>query len=338
MANEHYIPQLLLRRFASRVERGRKRKHYKYFLWHVDVSRNAVEESTREVGSSESFYGHNNTADGNLLSLETKFGDALQKIGSGRLASDFNVTLREFAWSLALRTNNTRNQLTSMFKGGLDAVTNPDDNEQFDIALWAKFENKLKSLEENQRLQVVQALNDPAKGPALAQAIRAHALSFLKFAGLVLEQSNAVESGIRDELISMISDSRSLSSPLTAFDFAKWELKIYNAHSILLGDAVMFAIDTDGNAFPPLKKISSCEFIVLPVSHSSVLVGSRLGRTLDCTAAHINTMSAQFSESDIFASTVEKVNEYKNLIGAHAQLLSQTELSELRRSVWTSKV
>lgn len=109
----HYVPRFLLKRFSSRSQ-GKKS-----WIWQVSHEDDPVEISTRDAAVTRDFYGGPSSGvEDAFATAETRFADVLAAIESGDSPQLHQKELREFIWTLVVRTRAFRQQF-AQFSGDL---------------------------------------------------------------------------------------------------------------------------------------------------------------------------------------------------------------------------
>src|SRR5437773_5887036 len=95
----HYIPRLLLNRFASRTQGDTS------WIWQLSSDGRAREISTRDAAVGSLFYGKPDSGvEEALARIESRFAPILERIDLGEQPSEFQEALRQFVYLLFIRT------------------------------------------------------------------------------------------------------------------------------------------------------------------------------------------------------------------------------------------
>jgi hypothetical protein len=121
----HYIPRLLLNRFASR------REDRKYWIWQLARNREPREVSTRDIAVASGFYGQADTGVEEAFAVEEgSFGRILRGLQTGRAPNELYDDLRWLVWTLGVRTRALREQFLDAANRILDKVIDTVNTEQ----------------------------------------------------------------------------------------------------------------------------------------------------------------------------------------------------------------
>ena len=118
----HYVPQLLLRRFASR---GTKKGDC---VWVFRKEEPPFETETKNAGVESFFYGDPSSGvEGSLSTVETKWAQLLEWLDSGAHPAARAAELWRLAWVLGMRTRAIRTELTATVQNLLARFASTDD-------------------------------------------------------------------------------------------------------------------------------------------------------------------------------------------------------------------
>jgi Protein of unknown function (DUF4238) len=321
----HYIPQFLLRRFASRTD-GQK-----HLIWQLSRDGAVREISTRDAAVATDFYGDaSNSIEPALAILEAGYGGALAAIDRGSIPP--NDVLRQFVWTTAARTRAIREQFVDMGEATLDRVfdylanTEEGKNELFDYsrsrplfsdALLRKLPTKQqRQFSIRQRMELERELRQRARGSLDLPAIFAQIKEGLAKAG------GFSPAAARGQLQVLRGDVRQWFQP------SRWEVQPGSA--LILGDCCVVAVDAEGNTGSLITIGRERRRVLLPISPTQILVGYEADEPsspVDLDA--INLASAELSDSVIYASRAgDRERGLAAQIGRRAALLPEDVASE----------
>jgi hypothetical protein len=315
----HYIPQFLLRRFASRKD-GDKR-----LIWQISRDGTAREVSTRDAAVATDFYGDaSTTIEPALAILEAAYGGALTEIDRGSVPP--GEVLQQFVWTTAARTRAIREQWITMGQTTLDRVLDylantekgrkelfaysPGGGPLYSDKLLSRLPRRQRrQFSFRQRMELERELRRRARSEVDPTAIF----------GLLKEELAKV-GGLRpgaargqlDVLRGNVSQW---------FHPSRWEVQ--SASTLILGDCCVIAADADGNTGALTKIGRERRRVLLPISPTQILVGYEAGEpSVPVDPDEINLASAEMSHSVIYASSAgDRERALATAIGRRAELL-----------------
>ncbi len=336
MANDHYLPQLLLRRFASRVERGGKRSHHKYFVWQYKKNEAAQEKNIREVASESEYYSSNPAADQNLKEIESKFGAVLGELDRGENPNRYSVALQRFTWSLAFRTKALPEKSSAVFRNAIENLISPRHAKVREEWIKKGWREQTKSLSHEQRNHLREIMRFPQFAAANYNQIEN---SIIRGFSAAIDGTLG-PSFLSDELTSarneLLAVAEKLNNPPQVFLDRSWSIQTTTDHSLILGDGGLLACDNYGNFSTIFNSQESTFRILLPISHNSLLVGSRdlFSRTINVD--EVNAAAAQTSHKYFYASDGQSFDELRTQINEQ-NFLSANDINEIALNVFNPK-
>lgn len=338
----HYIPKLLLKRFASQTM-GKST-----LVWLLSRERGPVEVSVRDAGVSSYFYGDpSNGLEDRLSGVESIQAQTLKRIEDGDDPSAHAETLRGLVWTLTIRTNALRSQFTSATARLVGHLADSAGDDDAKAAFAARVEDdldellpaELAKLPPRYRDRALQLLEDPDRRHALRDRFRdtllqtdLQALMHEAFSTIDGVISRSVQDGQIRGLTSMLDRG---SAP-ERFAPAHWRVERRQAGAFVLGDGCVFAVDGDGKAGTLLASSGAWGSIYLPVSSSAVLIASSDPIESVLTDDEINAASVALSAECFFSSLCgAREHQLIERIGSRASLMSDEEMARLAKESWT---
>lgn len=303
----HYIPQYLLRRFASRSVRDR------YWVWQFRTGSRPAEVVTRDAAVSTQFHGSSeNNIERRLSELEGRQANLLRQLDAGvepaRLASE----LRDLIWSLAFRTRSLREKFILAAGNFVDELRGLSGDSlrkliehELDSRLEEYLKPVLKQVSNEQRQMVYSMLRDPCNRMELIsrclpgdQVARNQLGELCKILSPTLRP--AANNGHVQALDRLLS-SEALAPPV--FEVSQWEVRRYGSNAVVLGDQVVVGVSQEGVTGVLGQFTAELGCVVLPISHEAVVVGASRGfSTQFLDAEFVNRASSKHAFDTLFAS------------------------------------
>lgn len=340
-SNNHYVPNLLLRRFASRTEDGKKKKAW---IWCFQTGREPLETSTRNVGAKNDFYGKGSDVEEKLAPIEGKYAEVLRRLDDGLDPNLVAADLREMVFQFALRTQAFRVEFPEIFEEILRSLggTMTEENLRAAMEFKLKTDGKqlisaaIRKLPLRIRLPVYVLRLIPAFRRALEKKLVDLAIGRMPiFHHEVMkrfEGNGEIAMMARNSQIKRISENLNAPEKLRPYD---WQVVTVSDGSIILGDAVVIAVDKSGESGSLFRFGTMWDTIYLPISKKSYLVArsDQGSEVLDFRT--LNYFSARLSSDEIFAS---ENTAYEQMlaeeIGAGDYARSSAEIKEDLAKAW----
>jgi len=337
----HYVPQFLLRRFASRG--GRKQ----CWVWQFRSGADPIEVVTKDAAVSTYFYGQPETGvEDAFAELEGKQAALLRDLDTGTDPNERAQELRVFVWSLSFRTRALRIQFADTAERAIEQMKAVEDQTiaaAFGREITNNFAHHLDAflakLPPAQQAAIRQGLTQPGVSEAVRDYVRGEMGKSVPMVGAILGQlggviQDAAESGHVKGLTKLFAEGKAVPEK---FDVPHWTVEVFDANSVVLGDAVVFATGPEGDAGTLGKYTQSYAQVYAPFGHDRVLVGTRTKGMPTLGLAAINAASAQLSLDTFFASRrTDAEDELAEQIGTGEPLLSDAELAQIAGDSWNS--
>ncbi|MCC7399499.1 MAG: DUF4238 domain-containing protein [Planctomycetes bacterium] len=333
----HYIPRLLLRRFAFReTSKGQA------YLWMLSKDK-AVEVESKNAGVASHFYGDpDNNVEDDLADVEAGWRGLLNEVDSGTNNLEHRRTdIWRFAWLLGMRTQASRGHFSAAVEKLLAEMATGATT----TGIWCTSPFVERTIEEEwtralanvpvERRETIG--NDSSLKREMLAAARehfdAHAAALvrhLREAGI----GGAIAGVTQGQIRGMKALLAQPDAPIDKFAPESWSVLSFAPHSVILGDGVVFTVGQDGLVGSVGRFKDDLEAIYVPVSHHQVLVGFRRGVSLLDVDA-VNEASARLSRDYILASRNTSYETALRLqIGSAEPLISEAERVDLLASVW----
>lgn len=335
----HYIPQFLLRRFASRTGRSCK------WVWQFRDGDSPKEIVTKDAAVSRFFHGTDGIGlEDGLARLESDHARVLRALDSGADPETFSESLRTLAWFLAVRTRAFRKQLTQVVSCGMQnlAASGSQATQAFERELQSNFPKHLQvyleTLPQDQRSWLAVLLQDES----VYAAFHAHVYASLAHVpewvhrmceDIASDALNTVESGH----LRALNQLAARALPPDEFRVPRWSLLHCQHHGVVLGDSVVVAEGPEG-AWGVLKQ-SSTDFrsIYIPVSPELVVVGHHGSGSKFLLPDELNVESVRLSWDTFFAA---RNSEYEIAlaarIGEAGPVLPEEDIRLMVEESWNS--
>lgn len=280
---QHYIPRLVLRRFASRFSATTS------FVWCFRAGQEPFEPAIEGVGGERKFYSEG--VDEQLSSAEqvlVRQLDALDSVSDetevdGSLAAGIVV-------SLLLRSRNTRFGTSSMFSTVMEKVL-----------------ESIEQADPKELLGLYEKKDGPVEDPPLRRLLTTKIPEFLRDTRSALDERGFLNTKSAAEgpgrLAHLEALKRDFAPAVDRFSTYRWQ-KVSTEAVVILGDVVAVCTSKDNEGFLPgvLATPGVNHSIYLPIGPNKLLKGSSSQAAEESTTSEINRASARLSESFFVAS------------------------------------
>jgi hypothetical protein len=332
----HFVPQFLLRGFASR---SRKKE---YFSWLYRRGSKSFETNLKNIAKMRDFHGD---PEGNRLESDFSHLENTQALLVRNLREGKDLARREdianLFVSLHIRSHNLREVLSdagATFIGKFaDKLETPTALQNLAAGvidtMWSKFregeyDQFMQHLPLEERLPLFEQAIVSAKAGTMGE-LENMARIFREVASNYDWKDNTAKSHLRVLEANPIPPLR-----VQMLDGFTWKVIYAEAHAVLLGDVCGLA-DTDPSA--DLQSLLSVETdllaVYLPLSAEALLVGSAQSDYVPRPIPEINRSTAELSTS--FFISNQQDDEFVALhanIGRRAALFSETQWDEVMPS------
>jgi hypothetical protein len=331
---QHFLPQLLLRGFASRVDG----ENAWAFVFRRGGACKGVETRAEEIGHARFFYGDPSESDleFRIGDLETEIGGVFLRLRSGQTTADDLRALPVFVNHFAARTKNLRDGATEAGKATLE------------IAMRRLCEGKDRKLLKNECRKAIRKKLDESGVAALVNRLPPFRrklimrvaekqlddyISSERFKDDTSElfqqfqrfiDMKTIVAGAQRKALAKIVEETKVPERLRSFN---WNVVRCASPPCILGDAVVLGRGSSDSSFTSVWRASKPELICLPIASTTVVVGYATASSPDIDFDELNRASAS-SSRDFFVSSCCSTREleYASLIGTNAAVVSDEEL------------
>jgi hypothetical protein len=337
----HYVPQFLLRRFASR---GNRKRHW---VWQFRSGAGPIEVMTKNAAVSTYFYGQPETGvEDAFANLEGKQAALLCDLEAGQDPNERAQELRVFVWSMSFRTRALRIQFADTAVRAIEQMMAADGKtitEAFGREIANNFDHHLDEvlakLPPAQRALIRKMLAQPGASEAAREHVLGEIEAAVPMVEAMLEQASggmqdAAESGHVKGLMKAFAEGKQVPD---RFEVSHWSIERFDANSVVLGDGVVFAAGPDGDLGALGKFTKDFAAVYAPIGHDRVLVGKREEGTPTLGIDEVNVASVQHSLDTFFASRRTDVEvKLAEEIATGEPILSDEELRRIAGDSWKS--
>lgn len=337
-ARNHFVPQFLLRRFAS------KKPAKASFVWVFERTGEIEEMSTNRTAWHWDFYGEEaNGVETGLRSYESQHARTLLRIDAGNSVQDYQEEMRQLVWMLAVRTRALRRQYAAAVSRLLDHYEAHANTEPARTAASRHIRHILPEVLTNAFAKLPPAygkraqelLVNPERYKALENTLAAQidALDMQSFMMWVRQATNLGGKLARSAAtgqITALEQFLKAPQPPASFSPALWHVERRPKGTFVLGDSCVFATDKNGNASALLAHMRDWQGIYLPISDQSVLIASRRDGIELMSDEDINRASVRLSDQAFYACRRTAREEmYVEEIGRGVPIMTDEELSAI---------
>jgi len=338
----HFLPQFLLRRFASR----RRGKTY----WVYQTRREGTAEaSTVDVAAEKYFYGPDQAAvEDRLSQLEAVHAGTLTAIDAGAALSSHAHALRELVWSATVRTRALREQWTTtghrLMAAMASEASTPHAKKAWSREADRKFDSVAEGIIDKLPIAIQSHVRNALSDPATRSALRQHLLKSVEQLDMKKEMESVVSlPDLQQKLLHATGDGQIralrqlLASSVAPESFMPlhWTVIHGPPNSVILGDCCTVALGTDGSTGSFLGIGKGWEEVYLPIGHQAILVAQRAPTAARLNVDQINELSASRSSDAFYASRSTSTEEsLAARIGSFPTLFSTDTLQTLLSDVW----
>ncbi len=344
---QHYIPRMLLKGFASRSEP----KEAKYWIWQIRVGQPPCEISTKHAAVKKNFYGDDNILEETLSEFESSSAEVIKQILSGEKPQSLSQELRMFVWTQALRTKSIHDSFLAAVRVVIDeyvAGAKKHDivgkiGERLIADFDRMFATEIAKLSADEQIVLeemakVHEFRRLAIDAANQKMIKDNVQTVLVRLLTTIGDSGIIEENMKKSLRSSLNSMLSNNTPPKGFNPSHWFSYDFDDHSLVLGDICAFGIGLKGELGSIPRFGQDWSYVLLPISHSRLLVGSQTEERPTIDPERVNWASAALSLDTIYSSTnSSNVVALRDTIGSVEPLIDPQELSALVAKAWSPK-
>ncbi len=332
----HFIPRFLLNRFASRIE-GKK-----YWVWQVAHTGSPIEISTRDAAVTPYFYGTPDSGvEDAFATVETRFGQTLIAIDAGDSPQAHSEDLRQYVWTLAVRTRALREQLIATTDRFLTGFAEFAYTQKARHALTRQLESAVDDQINEMFSKIPYPQGIVAKRLFRQLAIKQAraldpALLLTDFVNILRQQDILGKAGSRGHVQALAALLKSRGAP-DSFKPSCWQVLSAPSGIFVLGDACIFAISEDNSCGSLLRFSQTWRELYFPISTSQVIIAKHDTSPPLLDLIDINRASFMLAFSHIYASRMTSdIQNLSTYIGKAEPILSKKEMQGVIEESWNS--
>lgn len=323
---QHFLPQFLLKGFASRVRRDA------YYVYLFREGREPCEVNIINVGLTRNFYESPKSGglESKLSVQEGRYAPLLESLRGGVVDQTQMELIDDFVCNLMVRTKHLRDAFKDTGESALDYLEQQFGDPQ-----------NRGSLEQ---LMIEQALENPELRRLLKPLPRkqrkkfiSRALSKLDFDvpatfRLLLELARKhvnMDQVVKDAQVKALAIGDTLAKRKESLRSFRWRVEEKPPGTLVLGDVGPVACFPDSLELKPPVGFGTPEVISLPISDRHLLVGEEKGGRESVDVEELNLASVELSR-DFFIASRKTPRElgYLERIGRRAKLLDEAEIDQ----------
>lgn len=336
---QHYLPRFLLAGFSHRKTRK------DYYCWAYRVDGKCYEVNIKNIGVEKFFYGSlsDTVVDDSITDIENNLSALVENLrSSAGKTLDSKLSLLEFIVHISIRTRHMRESYSeagnSLIDGIKEVMDTPEKLQNLILERIQSEPNFLKEVIEreleNRGLNAL--LADDAKkrineivveaAPYLVNNVSTEDCKNIHEA---LDYTKKIIPGhVKEGHLKALKKGLTPDKRIEKLENLEWATIKFDSHSLVLGDVGVWAMCKDEDHAVPLAWAGdNVETVVLPISHSHVLIGRSEGATSFLDKTSINKTTISLSKEYFIASTSTHV-ELIPTIGELATMSLQNSVSK----------
>jgi hypothetical protein len=337
---QHYVPQFLMRGFASKTLRIKKKNSHYAWLYRKDAE--PIEVPIRDIGRQDHFYGPSgvDTADERMTDRETRiYAPLVQRIRSlqpGTVISE--PSLPEFVAHLVTRSNYVRGVFDDLGALAVDEVMAVIGNPNA-LAPW--LEQTIKDNPEFVKRQFEELLG-PELGRFLCEIVPLTATpesvaDIAEYFGRTgKEMASVIAPSVKRGHVDGLKQRLAPKKIVEALEFLQWFVFDTN-QSVILGDFGCLLEMEENESFGPIPyDAATIKGAYLPVSSHKMVLGTRSSICPIVDEKRFNEITARLCR-DFFISTEKNDNfiDLASTIGSETVLDKFGDIDEIREIIRT---
>lgn len=340
---QHYIPQFLLRRFASRVDA----KSGATFVFQTRKESAPKEVSVRDAAVASQFYGNSaNGVEDALGKAEDQFGTVLRQLDAGASVDNYVEAIGNFIWLHTVRTRALRESMATAFKLLFDRIAQEFTSEraqnefqrffedEIEVIADTAFEQKHPNLPSQERSAMVTALLAGGNRQAIVDIFKQ---SGVVTWGLTMFGQLLQAPQLRKQLDTKLKDahSRSVARLINerivpaALQGCHFQIIASGSDHFILGDCCAFVVGKDAAIEPVNRNLSEMRELYLPISSTQALAALRGIDQPTLTTPEINLGSVICSRDALFSRDQSGAANLAHRIGENAHMVTPRYVDEI---------
>jgi len=332
---QHYLPQFLLKGFASRTKEKK--------AWVYCFRRDAVgkEVSVRDIGKEADFHGNPRDSDleNRMAVVESAFGPHVARWREGGFLSEADEELiPQFVGHLIVRTKSVRDAFARGAQVLMDELVQRLDGGELNPLSQPDIEGEM--------------VRRMSKNPRFAKFARQRPREFRARIGALLVELNRsgkplewgqqlakqaretvdVRTSIAQGHIKSLTKSQVPVERVRILRSMAWSIVRTNLAEMVLGDAGAVAREIRDPQFknPLALDFGKLGLLCCPIGSNAALVGRAVGLDHPFSADEINQASAELSRDFFVASERnQRFDDLQKIIGKRADIMSAEEIRKL---------
>jgi hypothetical protein len=328
----HFLPQFLLKGFASRVTR---KEHYAFvFRRGADVR----EPNIRDIAKQRRF--HSTSAESNLEHLisvrESTHANLVIRLRTGSILPEDKPLIVEAVIHLGLRTRSLRDGFAGLGNTMMDAFEHKfsgsaEADKRLEGLLMQETRKQLTSPPLRDALMMLpvglrKAFIDGAIAIAKSSAAKDNFARFIQgFRGKL--DFSAVAEKVHLNALTAVQIEGAIRNRRDHFAGLDWRVVTEAAGSFILGDVGPIAKYHGSPEYTHIVKVEGVlDAAILPISGSCLLVGERPGFSVDTSRQAINRVSAELSRDFFVASqNTERERDCRESLGKRSAFMTEED-------------
>jgi hypothetical protein len=332
---QHYLPQFLLKGFASRTKENKVWVHY------FRRGGAGKEVSVKDIGKETDFHGNPRDSDleAKMGAIESAFSPYVIRWREGKFLSGVDEEVAsQFVAHFIVRTKSVREAFAGGVQVLMEEVLGRLDRGELDPFRKQGIEDQMiREISKDPRLAKV-AKQKPREFRELIKA----ELGRLNRSGLPLQWSQEAAQYMREAINVQKSTAQAHVKSLTENQIPAirvqilqrlvWSVVCTNPGEMILGDvgAVAREIDDTQLKHPMVFEFNKIGMLCCPIGSSSVLVAHARGINHAFSSDEINRASAELSrEFFVSSGPNQRFDDLLNIIGKRADMMSPEEIRGL---------
>ena len=326
---QHFIPQLLLRGFASRVDGD------KYYAFEFRTKGEPRETAIRNIALEGYFYGQPGQTEIEqiIARKENRYGPLVQALRQGGCNPQQKPLIDEFVNHLMVRTRTLRNSVVEPAQALLeifsDELERPENRPcvQRMVLKQVRTDSRIR----RQLNQLPQAKRQAALRQMESSIVNsADTIEMLKLIVQLAKPMIDLPKAAREAQVKTLETDQALEKRADLLKVVQWSVVEYYQHALVLGDLGPIAKTTASAEWQQPIVSGEPALICLPISSKHLLIGQRDTLTATPQPEAINIASVELSR-EIFVASQDTARErdYQSWLGRRATLIDRSDLQDI---------
>lgn len=326
--NSHFIPQLLLKGFASREEGDET------YVYVFREKARSYESNTKNVGTQRNFYG-DPLIEEPLGKWEGQFGNLVKRLRDGGCNPNDKPLIDRFVAQTLVRTRHFRDGLhaigTTVLEKGFREFLAPERTP----LLLRKLEDDI--LNEPEVIKLL-GLAPPELQRDFEELIRQklrHPATHNLLRQLILKTLPDIdtEHSVQTAQRRVLEDDQNLDRRIRDLKHIAWDVDRYPPNSLVLGDMGPLVKGDDSPAWGRVLH-GAPQVVWFPLSHSCLLRGQVGIFTNTVPSEEVNLVSVENSiEFFVSSQRTNREEEYHKSLGSQSNQLANVNLDEMQGAI-----